>query len=221
MSTADVALPSSSLPHPSPWRFVFWCRWAFTIVSFCFLVFSAWQIKQLIHNETLLSGNAQINAIPYNEPTKAAVAQKLEGAKGLFQITMIVMAVLWGLVIAKKDERALLFSKAHLPELLMFVFANLLFAASAFCYSSYTDAMSSVHIQGAVEIEDSKDVTIMDFREPRINNYYVWQERIWVAAMVVTGLALASAHGIRTLQEEAQKEKPQCDTSPSSPSCSS
>jgi len=183
-------------------------KWAFVVVALSGLLYASLQIKHLVDNSSLLSGNAQIKAVPYTEPTKAAVAQKLEGAKGMFQITMLVMAVLWGLLIAKKDERALFFSGSHRQEVFLFITANLLFLASAYCYSGYTDAMSSVHVQGQVELEDPKDITIMDFNDPRINGFYVWQMRIWVTAMVVTGLALASAYGFRSPEQEAAK----CDS---------
>ena len=168
--------------------------------SFLSLLYAGWQYLQIAKNFEMMSGNAHFSSIPYNDATKAAIQQKLEGAKNLAQSTLLVLAVLWGLIIAKKEERALFFSKAHLLELAMFFIANLLFASSLYCYSQYNDAMSSVHIQGPIDRDEPADIVIMNFRDDRINDFYKWQERFWIVAIAVTGATLVCAHGIRPLQ---------------------
>ncbi|MCE9566537.1 MAG: hypothetical protein K8U57_31320 [Planctomycetes bacterium] len=161
-------------------------------------------------NAELLSGNAVIDSVHYTDAVKAAITQKLEGAKGLFQASLVVLGILWGLVIAKKDDRALRITDR--PEMIMFLSANVLFLVSGYCYSAYTDAMATVHAAGPVEYEDPKDLTIMDFRDSRIDNLYVWQRGVWVAAMIVTAIALFCSHVVK---EHSEKAKSPCEPSPS------
>src|SRR5262245_58815672 len=41
-----------------------------------------------------------MEALPYTDSVKVAVTQKLEGAKGLLQASLLAFAVLWGLILA-------------------------------------------------------------------------------------------------------------------------
>lgn len=161
-------------------------------------LYSVIYIHELIENEKQLSGNAQIDAIPYIDPVKLAVSQKLEGAKGLFQTSLLIIGVLWGLVITKKDDKSLL---SDVPEVVMFAIANCLFCLSIYCYSEYTNAMATVLAFPGIQYDEPKDQTIMDFRDSRIDNLYLWQSRVFILAMIVTALSLISAHSLKKPKE--------------------
>ena len=146
-----------------------YARYALMILSVAAFCYACLQVNQLVTNSKLFEGNASIKAVAYIEPVKVAITQKLEGAKGLFQSSLLFMAVLWGLVIARREERVLGLRQGSWPELVMFIIANALFAASAYCYVEYTDAISRVHALGDIQYDEPKDLTIMDYRDPRIN----------------------------------------------------
>jgi len=189
-------------------HYIKWAPWALAIGSLFALGYGVYLHTKIIDNFHRYSGKTNFNPIPYNEATKAAIAQKLDGAKNVSQAILLGMAVLWGLILAKKDERKLIFSSSRTPELLMFVIANVLLISSLYCYSEYTDAISSVHVQGPTDPDARNDVSIMDFRDDRINNLYRWQMQFWILGMVITGAALFCAHAIRPVLPEVASTPP-------------
>jgi amino acid transporter len=181
-------------------------RWCCAGVALILLIIATLQMVKVATNSSRVSGNSMINTLYYTEPVKTAANAKLEGAKSLAQVAMLAIAVLWSLIIAKREERAMLLKDR--PEVIMFIIANVLFVYTAFSYAIYTDAMSTVHTLGAHDYDDPKELTIMDYRDPRINDLYVWQTWIWGFAMVVTALVLFSAHGLKRSPQKAEAPVP-------------
>lgn len=130
-------------------------------------------------------------ALPYTEPVKQAVAQKLESSRGLFQASLLVIAVLWGLVLAKKGETKL--GPGDYPELVMFAAANALLAAGWYAHSKYLDAMAAAHSRDRLYREPAK-LTIIDFTAEGIELFFVIQQNLWVCGVVATALVLVSFH---------------------------
>jgi hypothetical protein len=87
----------------------------------------------------------------------------------------------------------------------MFFIANTLLVASVYCYSQYMDAMATVHAIGEIQFDEPKELTIMEYRDKRIDNFSKFQERLWIAGMVATGLTLLSAHLFKRPSTEADK----------------
>ena len=102
--------------------------------------------------------------------------------------------MLWGLIIAKKDEHKLLLT--DFPEFIMFLLANVWFVTSCYCYSDYLDAMADIHSRDPKYAEPA-DLTIMDFRSPLINNFYLIQQTLWVYGVVTAAMTLFSAHVLK------------------------
>jgi len=88
-------------------------------------LFAAVNFARAVRSSQDLEKERYIKTLHYTEPVKLAAAQKIEGAKGLFQVSMLVVGVLWSLIVAKRDEKAMLLHDR--PELIMFVIANALF----------------------------------------------------------------------------------------------
>jgi hypothetical protein len=166
-------------------------RWLFLLTALILACFAAVEVERISRATQSLKEARQINSVAYTDPIKAAVAQKLEAAKGLFQASLLVVAVLWGLVIAKKDEHKLLLT--DLPEFGMFLLANIWFVASCYSYTGYLDAMADVHSRAPKYVEPA-DLRIMDFRSPLINGFYAIQQSLWVYGVVTAAMTLFSAH---------------------------
>lgn len=135
-------------------------------------------------------------SITYTDPIKSAVVQKLEGSKGLLQISLLAFGVVWGLIITKRDEK--IFSSKDWRENTMFIITNLLFLLSGFCYYFYTNAMADVLVQGnTVPLEPDEPATIINFRDPLINGFVELQTRCAILALISCGILVISVHHIK------------------------
>ena len=65
----------------------------------------------------------------FNELIKAGIQLKVEQSRSEFQLALLIMAALWALKVAKRDEAQLVLS--DVPELLMFCSASLLLLISS------------------------------------------------------------------------------------------
>ncbi len=188
----SLTLPPTQPQPTNRWRW--YGRWSLLAVALVLAYFAGREILRVDRNYAALQAQRTFDPVAYTEPIKAAVAQKLESSKGLFQASVLVLALLWGLVIAKKDEHKLLLT--DVPEFVMFLLATIWFAASWYCYSEYLDAMAQIHSRDA-KYSEPADVVIMDFRSPLINSFFVSQGNLWLYGVVTAALTLFSAHRLK------------------------
>lgn len=174
------------------------------------LVAVLYHLFALSSNYRRMEGNIQFDALAYTDQVKAAIAQKLESSKGLMQASLLVFAVLWGLILAKKGEGKLNFGEWL--EKFMFLTANVCFAASWWFYSEYTDFMAALHTASGAAYADPKDQVVMNFLDPQIDDFLRWQSNMWAGGVIATGLVLISTHLL--------KESPPCPEPDSSSSAS-
>lgn len=164
--------------------------------------------SEVYANHKYFEGNAAVETISYTDAVKAAIAQKIDSSKAIFQASLLVMAVLWGLILAKKDERKLIFTSV--PEWVMFFIANACFAVSFWCYSTYMDMMAAIHTMGNtadVVHQKASDVLIYDYRDEKLSSFLKSQQYIWCLGIAVSAMVLISAHVLKE-DDPCPKEKP-------------
>jgi hypothetical protein len=170
----------------------------FAIGAFAFTVY---EYVALIYVGRHFGSAESLRDIPYIEPTKAALAQKTETSKALFQSSLLVVGVLWTLVIAKKGEAKLLLGDK--PEMVMFFIACIIIGASWWGHSEYLDTLTAISANPIPPMTDKDDVLILDFRNEAYNNYLTFQTRVWIAGLCVSALTLFSAHVLRKPPDDA------------------
>lgn len=132
--------------------------------------------------------------IKFNELTNESIKGRVEFSRSLFQVTLLITAALWGLIIAKKDEAGIVFKDR--PELVMFLCASLLLLSSLVDHSLYLHFVSRIYsIAGQAYYKE--DPSMPDIFDPNINNFYIYQ--IWhlVSGFVVAIATLVSAHKLK------------------------
>jgi hypothetical protein len=75
----------------------------FTVMTFPPVFAAEWSL----YNHIL--GSSKIEAFPWKEPSKEAFSSRIALSKDLFQSGLLLIAAMWGLVLLKKDETAVVF----------------------------------------------------------------------------------------------------------------
>jgi hypothetical protein len=124
-----------------------------------------------------------------NDLIKAGVQLKVEQSRSEFQLSLLIIGVLWALIIAKKDEARIVLSDS--PELIMFICANLLLIMSSVFHIFYVEDIVNIYSQaGGLPGGDS----IPDVFSSGINNPYRFQLWCLVGGIAVTAATLCCAH---------------------------
>jgi hypothetical protein len=85
----------------------------------------------------------RIEAIPYRDLVKAAIDANLAQSTGLFDVGLLLLGALWGLVIAKKDEGRI--TAGDFPELIMFLCASGLLLLSFLWHDYYLENLAGAY----------------------------------------------------------------------------
>ena len=123
---------------------------------------------------------------------RAAVDLKIEQSRSEFQIALLAMGALWGLMIARKDEAQLVLSDT--PELMMFWCSSGLLLASTVFHLMYVENIAYVYsLAGGINHGKS----IPDVFESGINNPYRFQFWALIFGLVTAFMTLLSAHRLK------------------------
>ena len=150
----------------------------------------AWQFKASNYDIVALIGER-----PFNEQTKVAVDVRLTEAANMFQLGLLVLASLWGLVIAKKDEARLTFE--DWPELLMFVEASAAIVGSFTLYKVYVDDISDLYALAGKTCSSNGDQCIPDVLSPKVQGFLDFQLWFLVVGALIAVLTIFSAHQLK------------------------
>lgn len=132
--------------------------------------------------------------IPYNELTNESIKGREEFSRSLFQLGILLTAGLWGSVISKKDEAAIVLSET--PEMIMFLSASALLISSLVDHSIYLHYVSRIFaLAGHAFAKD--DPSMPNVFDPSINNFYVFQIVHLVLGCAVAVTTLLSAHVLK------------------------
>lgn len=87
---------------------------------------------------------ASIPRVPYNKLTQFAAEQRIEASRSLFHVNLLVIAAIWGFVIASKGEVKLITSNGCV--LTMFILSNLCLLASCFAHTGLMQTISTFYL---------------------------------------------------------------------------
>jgi len=128
----------------------------------------------------------------FNELIKAGIQLKVEQSRSEFQLALLIMAALWALKVAKRDEAQLVLS--DVPELLMFCSASLLLLISSGYHLLYIEDIAYIYsVAGGIRGGN----TIPDVLNSGINNPYRFQFWSLLGGVAITALTLLSAHKLK------------------------
>jgi hypothetical protein len=103
----------------------------------------------IAHKYVQIDPLIRFHILVYTELTKSGIDLKTNESEKLFDITLILIGGLVGLMLAKPNEaRVTLRDK---PELLMFISAMVVLCSSIICHEFYLTAVSDVYLQARVD----------------------------------------------------------------------
>ena len=143
-----------------------------------------------------VSIDAGIENLPFNEVTGKAVDTQLALSETLFQVGILMLGALWGLVIAKKDEIQLVFSQRS--EVIMFVGSSSLLLMSVCAHGFYLDSVSHYFVDAAVASErGGLPASVPDIFDQNVRYLFICQFVSLLAGMINGVLIFISAHKLR------------------------
>lgn len=178
-------------------------RWGLFVLS---IAVSAWVVYVEL-SQARMATTQKIGSITFSDPVKAALENKLATSRSLSQAGLVVLGVLWGLMIGKKDEVRIIFG--DWPETLMFLFANVMVIASLVfgylhaeritdaCASGFEKKNDATAVIPPATKDEEKVYSIPDLFGPRIDYLYVLQSFALMGGVILCGFTFFSAHRLK------------------------
>jgi hypothetical protein len=163
-------------------------RWTFAAVS-TVLLFLGWGIA---HAEWSRASEERIENKTFNEMIKSAIEIRLAAAQSLFQLDLLILGGLWAILIARKDEFAIVLNERQ--EVIMFVICNVAFMLAIWNYYSY-----SIEVSEILYSQSTKEVNA-DFPglfSPEISYKRYCQELFSLVGLTVALLTFLSGHQLK------------------------
>lgn len=136
-----------------------------------------------------------IDDLPFNGLTEKSLDIRLDLSQNLFQLALLMLGSLWGLVIAKKDEAQIVFSK--LPEVVLFIGASLLLIFSVVSSSLYVNKLTAYLSDAAIASAYSNEPSLPNVFNQNVNYLFIIQI-LNLGAGVLNGIfTLVSAHRLK------------------------
>jgi hypothetical protein len=129
-----------------------------------------------------------IPPLAFNDVTSKSIETRLGLAQTLFQLTILMIGALWGLLIAKKDEIKLVF--AQYSEVVMFISASAVLLLSISAYAFYLNKLSSQFADAGSLGNLGETLYIPDIFDQNINYLFILQ---------IVGLIVGTVNGLLTL----------------------
>jgi hypothetical protein len=162
---------------------------AAVLASLCLIVAGHWTKRANVDSSTSMETR------PYNDATKAALDLRVDQAKSLFQLGILVAAAILGLLIAKPDEGRL--ALQDWPELVMLACGLTLLAFSLAFHTMYLDSISAAYKAAGATCFLEEPRCIPDVFAAAINDLFKYQERFLLGGTVLSLATLFSAHRLK------------------------
>jgi len=144
-----------------------------------------------------------IRALPFNLVSSKSIDARLTVAQTLFQLALLMIGALWGLIIAKKGEVQIVFEEP--AEVFMFFSASIVLLLSICSYGFYLNKISHQFADAARALGNSElelPLSVPDIFDQNVNYLFVLQIVTLVAGIFNGVLTLVSAHKLKGEENE-------------------
>lgn len=140
--------------------------------------------------------------VPFNDVTKYSLDIALEQSKAEFAYVIVLIGILWGLLLLTKEAPTI---QLHdVPELLLFIFANLTIVVNAICHMLYLSFMSDIASAGG-KTSTAHKLVIPDFRHADVTNIAVSQRLTLLCVLALVALTVISIHKLKGSRNDAEE----------------
>lgn len=137
-----------------------------------------------------------------DEVTTKSIDARLVLAQSLFQVALLMVGALWGIVIAKPGEIQLVFKERF--EMAMFLSASVVLLTSILCYGIYLEKITEQFAE-AVRARSKSPIAISafipDVFDQNVNYLFVLQSVSLAGGLFNGVLTLFSTHRLRKIHE--------------------
>lgn len=169
---------------------------AISLVTFLLVV--PHTANRYLHSSKYFNPSIVIPAIAFNDITNGSIQTRLNLSTDLFQIGLLVVAGLGGLLISKNltknGEADFVLSKP--PEIIMYVCASLFIILSLVLHYLYVNEISNIYNTSG-RLYDASNPDILDVMNPNINFLFDYQFYYLLSGVVLTLFTFFSAHIIK------------------------
>lgn len=161
------------------------------LITFACLVVTVY----FVFNVTVDQG---IQPLVLNAVSTKSIDVRLTLAQTLFQVALLMIGALWGLLIAKKDEIQVVF--AEKAEVVMFFSASIVLLLSVCSYGFYLNKISNQFASAARALAKSPvplPLSVPDIFDQNVHYLFILQIVSLVAGIFNGVLTLVSAHKLR------------------------
>ena len=142
-----------------------------------------------------LPGREALTEIAFNDMVKAAIDIRLNQSQSLFQVLLLLVAALAGMIIAERAEDRI--GSNDIAELIMVFCAAGLFAASIHLYLTYLSEIEvAFRSAGPTNAHDEKPM-MPNVLSDQVDVLYVAQRGFLLAGALISGIALFSHRRFR------------------------
>lgn len=137
-----------------------------------------------------------------DEVTTKSIDARLVLAQSLFQVALLMVGALWGIVIAKPGESQLVFKEKF--EMVMFLSASVVLLTSIICYGIYLEKITDQFAE-AVRARSKSPIALAvfvpDVFDQNLNYLFVLQSVSLGGGLLNGVLTLFSTHRLRKTHE--------------------
>ena len=142
---------------------------------------------------TVYNFNPSISPVKHSKLLDVSRSVRIEITKNLLNVDLLVLAVLWGLIIGKRDEVRIVMN--DWPELVSFGVGNIFLLSSFVLHFSYMAAIANIHHSASPFFQSDKSVP--DLADPKIQTILDGQYWSLCAGAITVVLTLVSAHWLK------------------------
>ena len=146
--------------------------------------------------ERRANAHTSVESRSLNEAMGRAIDLQLDQSKTLYEISVVVLAALWGLVVAKKDE-ARIGLKSY-PEIMMFVASTALLLASLVWRVLYLESITDAYRAAGAVAGNSSVTDVPNVFDTKYLHMYRFQLRFLVFGVLTSMLTLVFTHQLHT-----------------------
>lgn len=163
-------------------------RISLAVVSIVLCVLTVLRVVTLWPDDS----NSEICKVPFNELTQLGIKMRVDSSQSMFQINLVILAALWGLVIARKDEVRLVM--VHHSTVLLFVLANACLLGSSLAHLFLVHGVSSDYFTAGRLQPANQSLEIPNAFVAEAEFWHLTQHWFFYPGVIVGIMTLISAH---------------------------
>jgi hypothetical protein len=173
-------------------------RWVLALITLAVVAPIVLYTVDLAHLYKQISQNRiHLPDRKYNELTKASIDIKVDQAKNLFQLSSLMIGIVWGLIFIRNRESRIVLGGG--PERVMVTAATVAFLLQLACYIFFMNTVSDAYAAAGAIGGEKDALSIPDILDSQFGSLYWYQTYSAFVVILSAILAYFSAHNLKDI----------------------